>query len=227
MILRLTHLSLLIIYMSATVTYSNWNQSNIALQTQIPSSSKVISRNAYDSVLDIVFPKDIPEPDKTYFSIIMRFKPSFDVERQIIIRKTEGKYEVLVYEAVDGNIYRKLNHMINDRQITKPEEMAKFLKVSKRTISLPHKQVENWHAAFLNTISRSLDKFRQDLEELEKAGTVTVLLDGTTYELWYEQGMNKIAFSIYDAELTKLEATGILPLVRWMNKIRLEIEHSK
>jgi hypothetical protein len=213
--------------MSATVTYSNWNQSNIALQTQIPSSSKVISRNAYDSVLDIVFPKDIPEPDKTYFSIIMRFKPSFDVERQIIIRKTEGKYEVLVYEAVDGNIYRKLNHMINDRQITKPEEMAKFLKVSKRTISLPHKQVENWHAAFLNTISRSLDKFRQDLEELEKAGTVTVLLDGTTYELWYEQGMNKIAFSIYDAELTKLEATGILPLVRWMNKIRLEIEHSK
>jgi hypothetical protein len=202
------------------------DQSNIDLQRQIPSSSKVISRDAYESVLDLIFPKDISEPDKTYFSIIIRIKPSFDIERQIIIRKTVGKYSVLLYEAVDGNIYRKLNHIINDRQITNPEELAKFLKVSKRTVSLPHKQVENWHAAFLNALSRSLDKLQYDLEELEKQGTVTVLLDGTTYELWYEQGMNKIAFSVYDAELTKSEVTGILPLVRWMNTVRLEVEHN-
>ncbi len=212
--------------MSAAITSSNWWQDNIASQTQLPKPLKIISRDAYDAVLDIVFPRDNPEPDKTYVSIIIRFKPSFDVERQIVIRNTSGNYEVLEYEAVDGNIYDRLNHLINEGQNTKPEEMAKLLKISKRAVNIPRKQIENWHAAFLNNVARSLDKFRQSLEELEKEGTVTLPLDGTIYELWYEQGMNKIAFSVYDVELTKPDATGVMPLVRWMNTVRLEVERS-
>jgi hypothetical protein len=226
MAIRLTRLASLIVCFSATIAPSNWWHGSTASQTQLPKPLKVISRDVYDAVLDIVFPRDSPDPSKTYSSIIMRFKPSFDVERQIVIRNTSGSYEVLEYEAIDGNIYGRLNHLINEGRSTKPEEMAKFLKVSKHTINLPRQQVENWHAAFLNSVARSLDKFRRSLEELEKEGTVTLPLDGTIYELWYEQGMNKIAFSVYDVELTKPEATGDLPLVRWMNMIRLEVERS-
>jgi len=55
-------------------------------------SRKVISRETYSRVLDMVFPRD---GDGHGYDFILRFEPSFSPESQIVIRIAANKIEVL------------------------------------------------------------------------------------------------------------------------------------
>jgi len=56
---------------------------------------------------------------------------------------------------------------------------------------------------------------------------LSYLLDGTTYDIWYKEGLNEISLSLYDVEVDTPGSDGELKLAQWMNSIRREVAKSK
>jgi hypothetical protein len=54
-----------------------------------------------------------------------------------------------------------------------------------------------------------------------------LVLDGTTYNVWYKQSLDKISLSLYDVEVDTPGSDGELKLAQWMNSIRREVAKSK
>ena len=201
------------------------SQSRSSLQEGRLKSYKVVSPETYNRVLEILFPRNDPDPGKTIFAFVLRFKPSFQPELQIIIRRRLDKVEVVEYTSLNGNIYSKLDDVMAHGGKEDAVEMAKLIKVRRRSIAVPYAQVKQWHMSLLDSVGESLKAFKEKSEEYDR-GTVTLALDGTAYDLWYEQGLNKMAFSLYDEEINDLRSTGDFKLVQWMNSVRREVVKS-
>ncbi len=196
-------------------------------QESARKSYPVVSRETYNRVLDILFPRDDPDPSQTVFALVLRFKPSFSPESQIVIKKDVNKVEkveVVVYTSLDGDIYQRLNEALERGGKEDAAKMAKSIRVKRRTVSIHYTLVKQWHKNFLDSISGSLKVFEQKLDKYDEAGTVSFALDGTTYDLWYEQGVHKMAFSLYDFEGDTPGDDGEFRLVQWMNAVRREVE---
>jgi len=183
----------------------------------------VISCETYDRVLDILFPRDVPDPSKTVFKIILRFHPHAQPESQIVIRRGVEKVEVLEYLSLDGNIYRKLNEALAHGSKENAVEMAKSIKVRKRLINVPYSQVKQWHVGLLESIAISTKVFKERSHEFDDMGSETVMLDGAFYDLWYEQRLSKMSFAIYDADVDHHISNDEFKLVQWMNTVRQDI----
>jgi hypothetical protein len=197
-------------------------------QEKTDNSSKVVSQETYNRVLDILFPRDdVDSSSGTVFVLVLRFKPSFHPESQVVIRRRFAKVEVLEYTSPDGNIYGQLNQL--SARVGKGDavELAKLIKVKRRAVEVPYSQVKQWHGAFLISVGDSLATFREKNEEYDKAHTLTVALDGTFYDLWYQQGIDEVSFSLYDAEIAEQQPNGEFKLVRWMNAVRRDVEKLK
>lgn len=197
--------------------------SELPLQEGALNKYKVVSEGTYTRVLDSVFPRDQAKGD---YGFALRFKPSFAPESQIVIRRALNKVEVVEYTSLSGNIYRNLDSIMAHGGKEDAVEMAKLIQVKRRSIEVPIAQVKMWHSSLLNSISASVKTFKQRGEESER-GIGTLRLDGTFYDLWYNQGIGDISFSVYDQEISDREVTGELKLVRWMNTVRLDIGKSK
>src|ERR1700692_4556408 len=68
-------------------------------------SYKLISHETHDRVLEILFPRD---DLKGIYWFVLRFKPSFEPESQIVIKRGVNKAEVLEYTSLSGNMYSEL-----------------------------------------------------------------------------------------------------------------------
>ena len=200
------------------VTGTDFENTSPARQGQL-KSFKVVSPETYNRVLDMLFPRG----DSGIVTIVLRFEPSFQPESQITIRSGQDKSEVIEYKSLSGNIYSKLSDVIAHGGKEDAVEMAKLIKVGRRSIEVPYAQVKQWHARFLVSVSDSLNSFKGKIDEYD-TGTSTIALDGTFYYLWYKQISNEISFKLYDHEVNSQGATGDFKLVQWMNIVRREVE---
>jgi hypothetical protein len=205
---------------------------SLTQQNTPPKASPVVSQTTYNRVLDIVFPRDDSgesEKGRVFFAFVLRFKPSFKPELQIVIKKREGtdKVRILEYMSPDGNIYGKLNEILSKTGREDAAEMAKSITVRKRVVEVPYLQVKQWHSGFLESLGVSLRTFSRRIQQADMEGTITVFLDGTFYDLWYENGIDEISFSIYDEEANDHRSTGDLPLTQWMNTVRRKVSNIK
>lgn len=211
----------LMLVIRATIVDS---QGESSLQDSEPKSNKVISQETYNRVLDIVFPRD--EPAGNYY-LVLRFRPSFHPQSQVVIKRGVDKVEVIEYTSLSGNIYSKLDELVSHGGKEDAVEMAKLIKVRRRSLQVPNAQVKQWHATFLESLGESLKTFRKRSEEFDKAGTIGVVLDGTFYDLWYSQGVSEMSFSFYDEEVSDQQPNGVLKTVQWMNVVRRDVEKLK
>lgn len=195
-------------------------QTGSTLQDSALKSDKMIRQETYHRVLDIVFPRD--EPAGNYY-LVLRFRPSSRPTSQIVIKRGRDKVEVIEYTSLSGNIYSKLNELMSQGSKEDPVEMAKLIKARRRAIQVPYAQIKQWHAGFLESLGQSLIAFRKQSEEFDKAGTISVVLDGTFYDLWYSQGVNDMSLSFYDEEVSDQQPNGALKTVQWMNAVRLDV----
>jgi hypothetical protein len=201
-----------------------YSQSKPSHQDGGLKSYKLVSPETYDRVLDILFPRD--DSAKYVFVIVLRFKPSFQPESQVVIRRGLDRAEITEYTSLSGNVYSKLNDVIAHGGKEDVVEMAKLIKVRKRLIDIPYAQVKQWHTSFLDSIRESLNSFKEKIEEYD-TGTSTIALDGTFYDLWYKQISDEISFRLYDREVNDLRSTGDLKIVQWMNTVRRDVSKLK
>lgn len=187
----------------------------------------VISWETYNSVLDAVFSRDDPDTSKTIFEFVLRFEPSFHPTSQIVLRNRGDKTEVIEYTSPDGNIFDKLNETLAHGGKEDAVAMAKSIRVKRREIAIPEEQIKRWYNSFFDSLAMTEKILQQRGEEALKTRSVTLVLDGTTYNVWYKQGLNKSSLSLYDVEVDTPGSDGELKLVQWMNKIRREVAKSK
>jgi len=186
-------------------------------------SSPVVSEATYNRVLDMLFPKDASIANKPVWSIVLRFKPTFKPESQIVIRRDENKVEVIEYTSPDGSIYVKLNEILALTSKEEAVEMAKAIKVKRREISVHYSQVKRWHTTLFDSIAGTTKTLKVVGEEFDKTRSESFVPDGTIYDLWYEQLLNQMSFSLYDVEIDKPGSDGEFKLVQWMNAVRRDI----
>jgi hypothetical protein len=194
------------------------------LQDGAAKSNKVVRQETYNRVLDIVFPRD--EPAGNYY-LVLRFRPSFHPTSQVVIKRGVDKVEVIEYTSLSGNIYSKLNELMSHGAKEDAVEMAKLIKVGRRSVQVSNALVKQWHTSFLESLAESLKTFRKKSDEFDKAGTIDVVLDGTFYDLWYSQDVSEMSLSLYDEEVSDQQPNGHLKLVQWMNSIRHEVAKQK
>lgn len=203
-------------------------QSGSSPQESVPKSYQMVSRETYNRVLDILFPRDDADHSKTVFAFVLRFKPNSRPESQIVIRRGVDKVEVVQYSLLDDDIYSKLNEALARTGREDAVEMAKAVRVKKRVVNVPLSQVKQWHSTFFDSLANTSKVLREKGAEFDKTGgSESVLLHGATYDLWYEQRLNKLSFSLYDVDLDEGRSGVEFNLVQWMDSVRRHIEKIK
>jgi photosystem II stability/assembly factor-like uncharacterized protein len=189
-------------------------------QSQEPLKSyKVLSSDTYERVLDIVFERDRAGRD---YNFVLRFEPSFSAESQIVVKSVIGKTMVTEYSSLSGNIYRKLDSAVAKGGKEDAIEMAKLIEVRKREIEIPASQAALWRKSLADSIAASVKVWEERNEEAAN-GIGTLMIDGTLYQLWYNQDGTDISIAEWDHELREREVTGELQVVRWMNTVRRDL----
>jgi hypothetical protein len=187
----------------------------------------VVSWEVYYAVLDIVFPRNDPDTSSTIYDFVLRFEPSFHATSQIVIRTRGDKTEVIEYTSPDGNIFGRLNEALARGAKQEAATLAKSIRVKRREIAMPEAQIKGWYKDFFDSLTATGKTLQQTGEESLKTRSATVVLDGTTYNVWYQQGLNKTSLSLYDVEVDTPGSDGELKLVQWMNRIRREVAKTK
>jgi hypothetical protein len=192
-------------------------------QDNSQKSYRVVSEATYNRVLDIVFPRDDPDPSETIFSFVLRFEPNSKPESQIVIRRRADKVEVFEYTLSNDDVYTHLNEILTRTGKEDVVEMAKSIRVNRRVTSISLDQAKQWYTAFFDSLTSTTKKLRERGEEFDKTGSESFILHGATYNLWYKQSLNKMSFSLYDVEVDTPGFDGEFKLVQWMNAVRLEV----
>ena len=206
---------------------SRVNAQSNAAPGQSQRVNPVVSWEVYHAVLDTVFPRNDPERNKTIFEFVLRFEPSFHATSQIVIRARVDKTEVIEFTSPDGNIFDKLNKALGQGATEDVATLAKSIQVKRREIPIPEAQIKGWYKDFFDSLTATEKTLQQRGEESLKTRSVDVVLDGTTYNIWYNQGLNKSSLSLYDVEVDTPGSDGELKLVEWMNRIRREVAKTK
>jgi hypothetical protein len=98
-----------------------------------------------------------------------------------------------------------------------PTAVAKQMEVRHSILKVSQASAERWVEGFW----RSLAESTTSLENSAFEGGI--MLDPTIYRLEYSQRFNTLSFSFQDVEIGR-ESQGNLPVIRWMNGVRREIE---
>jgi len=188
-----------------------------------PKSYEVIRPAMYEKVLDLVFQSD--EANRGY-DFVLRFEPSNAPESQISVKTTNTKTQVLEYTSLSGNIYGRLNNILRNGGKEDIVEMARQIRVRKRVLDVAAHQANQWWSRLSDSMAATLKLLEQRrAEELKGVGTLT--LDGTHYSFSYAQATGDVIVRVWDEEISPREVTGQIQLVRWMNRVRRDVEKLK
>lgn len=216
----------LVSFRSGALAFQSGSVLQEPLKQEPLKTYKVVSSETYERVLDIVFSRN--EPTQNY-DFVLRFKPSFAPESQILVKTpiifkgAVDKVEVVTYTSLSGNIYGVLNSTMAHGGKEDPVEMAKLIQVQKRVIEVPIARVRQWRRNLAAAFGASMKRLELRAAESER-GIGTITIDGTFYDLRYDQVGSHISFSVLDHEVSNREVTGGLEIVRWMNTLRRDVE---
>lgn len=190
-------------------------------------SYPVVRQETYTQVLDIVFPRESIDPPVNVFTFVLRMSPYSEPESQITIKRNVEGIEVIEYKAVDKGIYTRINELLANGAREDPKELASAIRVTRRVVRVPPAQVARWYTGFFNSLTRTVNVLRTKGQEFERSGTQTIFLHGTVYNLWYEQGLNEMSFSLYDVDPIHVRSGTEFKLVQWIELVRKDIQRIK
>ncbi len=160
---------------------------------------------------------------KLYWQLALRFEPTFTSESQIIITKKSDAVEIERFETANGWIFNTISSWLDNNQKEDIGEMSKLVKVERCQIPFRSQDVSTFYQGFMSSIAPTSKTFSREIAKTEKTDSWDVVLHGTRYKLWFFYKGNQMSFSTTDHEMDNSKITGLAPLIRWMNKVRLEV----
>jgi len=184
------------------------------------------SSEDYERVLSLVFSPTTQPPKDLVFTIVLRFRPSFEPESEVIIRQGRGQVANVEYIAAEHNVHTTINELLQVAPGVRPEALARDVHVQRRTFTLPVARSFALQAGLFASLSETLLALGAAGAKVHGSGETTVTLDGESYEVGYEQGLTRLSgfFSASEADLSATpNATGI---GKWARALRDEIVHA-
>lgn len=147
-------------------------------------------------------------------SLILRFIPSGETERQIVIdAKSQGVFEVTEFTLPRGSqsVWQQVLDLRDSHPGASAAEFASLIKVERR--------IAKFKPGVLPKLMKSFEALR-----ISPALSTKVLMDPSGYDFWYiaVSPCNTLHISISDADYR--HDADAYPLVRWMNQMRLAVE---
>ena len=125
-------------------------------------------------------------------------------------------------------VLRLANEYIKKTGSVDVEQILKRVQTIRQTLPVSSGQAALWHLEFLKSLDESSIQLQQDFLARNKTGETTVFLDGSTYELWFDQGVTQVHWASMDEEVNDVGPAGSTPLAKWMNEIRrYALDHLK
>lgn len=180
----------------------------------------VVDAETYDRVVDIVFQSDAVRGVFGY-AFLLQYRPTFGIESQITIRNEAGTIEVIEYLPLDGSIYVQLNKILQRTGRQDPVEMAKLIRIKRRTVRVRRLTVKHWRENFYTHVSRAMLYEKRIINENMKIAPLLVD-DATSYYLSY-RGAERIHFDLIGSAPDRPVLSAENPLIGWAKDIRKAI----
>jgi hypothetical protein len=181
----------------------------------------LVSPEVYERILDVVFAHDEPKPVQVDYSISLRFVSTKHAESEIVIYSfTNGSVRATFLEVSGESAWNVANDYIQQNGGADAERIAKLIRTTTRPLPASPDRVALWYAGLLRSVRQSTTQLEQQTASLKKTGEATIFLDGSTYELSFQQGLTEVHWTVMDQEVDDMNAAGHAPLARWMNGIR-------
>ena len=200
----------------------------VCIQGQNQKQNKLVSSEnhseIYRKLLDILFLQDVLTREDIRFAFLLRFKPSFEAESQIIIVEySDGHKEVISQVSQNGNIWQKLMDMIFEGENIKDlVEVSKKFQVRTRSVKASSSQIIGWRRTFLDVVCvQAMDEKKST--RLVPSNEIIAQADGTIYQLWYigERNVRYEFTSPYQRKVTDKERH---PFEVWMKNVAKAVE---
>lgn len=189
----------------------------------------LISSGAYENLLDLVFSHEQPLVSQLQYSMVLRFMSSSHTETEVVLNAFNGgkRAEATLFRISGASAWNTANDYIQGTGKSDLGGIAKLVHVTKQVFPLSTDQAALWHSEFVKSLEQSSQELQQQLSTLEQTGETTIVLDGTTYDLRYEQGATQLRWEVMDEEVSDSESVGHSALAKWMNEIRrYAIDHT-
>ena len=185
---------------------------------------RVISDEEYEQVLNLLFPLNALIEPYYEFVTILRYKPSFGAEAQIVLIGREGYVQVIEYQSLDGNLYSKLSELLGSGELS-PAEMASRVRVRKREIRVPFHQAQRWRRGLIDSINIAARP--RALRYAPPPREVTIVTDGTEYELWDSSRVSRVSlhFSLVGGETHRRVYPATASFISWMEIVRAQVKN--
>jgi hypothetical protein len=186
-----------------------------------PQVHPLVSSEAYEQILNLVFPHPEPSASVIRYEMILRFMPSSHSESEVVIDTyNTGKIQAWLFQVSGPSAWNTANQYIQKSGREDIAEISKLVQTSKHEIMISPEQAEAWYSACLKSLRQACAHLGVETSVEKSNGTVSVFLDGSTYELWFTQGTNEIHWRFMDQEVNDSAAVGDSPLAKWMNGVR-------
>lgn len=182
-----------------------------------------ISVEEYDQVMDLLFPLDELRNDRESVTIL-RYKPSFEAESQIVMIRREGYFQIVEYKSLDGNLFYRLDGMSSVRELS-PAEMVKKVRVAKRELRVPYPEAQEWRRNLLASVYAYMRP--KSLKYSPPPKVISVMMDGTSYELWDTWGRWNLHFELQGGSTHKGAPPLEASFIKWMNVVRQAVAKRK
>ena len=190
-------------------------------QDSVTDTNTVVSSVAYERILDTVFSKGTPKTSELQWSMVLRFMSSKHTEAEVVVNVFNGgKAEAELFTVSGSSVWNAANDFIQKTGKLDVGQIAKLVQTTKRSVSISPVKAAFWHSGALKSFGQSSVELQHDFDTLSKTGETTIFLDGTTYELWFDQGLTEVHWKVTDEEANNLSAAGRSSIAQWMNEVR-------
>lgn len=180
-----------------------------------------VSSDAYEHILDEVFAYKKPETRRLEYSLVLRFMTSKHAESEIVLFvPANGNPSGTFFQVSGPSVWTIANNYVQKTGNANVQQIVKQVHVTRHALPMSQGQAQDWYSGLLMSIGRSVDQFQREMVALKTTGKTTIFLDGSTYELWFDQGSTSIHWSAMDEEVDDVHPAGYAPIARWMNGIR-------
>ena len=180
------------------------------------------SVEAYDRILDVVFADEEPALTQRQYAMVLRFMTSTPVESEVVIfASANGTVQATFWQVAGQSVWNAANDYFQKNSgKADVEQIAKLIEIKRQTLSASPDRVALWYSNLLKSIGQSTAQLQQEAALFKKTGETAISLDGSTYELWLEQGQTSVHWTVMDEEVDDTNPAGHSSIARWMNAVR-------